>query len=143
MFGFIDRNDQEIWPPRDSSADVSARVSSSHGQSEGKRRATGARNITTQISLRCEITFDNKPFPSCFEPRCESEAKSKVFILKISFHSYGKKTNSHMKSYALDIAFITRFEATRKWLIQLIKPKISFHSHSRTHHHPYCMMELS
>ena len=30
----------------------------------------------------------NRPFPSCFEPHYESEAKSKVFVMKISFHSY-------------------------------------------------------
>ena len=41
------------------------------------------------------------PFPSCFEPHYESEAKCKVFVLKISFHSNANKTNFHMKSFAL------------------------------------------
>ena len=48
----------------------------------------------------------NKPFPSCFEPHYESEAKCKVFVLlKISFHSYANKTNFHMKSFALILLF--------------------------------------
>ena len=36
--------------------------------------------------------------PSCNEPHYESEAKCEVFIMKISFHSYAKNNNSHMKS---------------------------------------------
>ena len=48
---------------------------------------------------------NNGPFPSCFEPRYESEANSKVFIMKISFYSYANKTNFHMKSFALSLAF--------------------------------------
>ena len=43
--------------------------------------------------LRCgKGDKDNRPFPSCFEPRYESEAKSKVFVMKMSFHSYANKT---------------------------------------------------
>ena len=37
--------------------------------------------------------------------------------LKISFHSYANKTNFHDKNFALSLAFITRFTATRKWPI--------------------------
>ena len=48
----------------------------------------------------------NRPFPSCLEPHYESEAKCKVFVMKISFHSYANKTNFHMKSFALSLAFI-------------------------------------
>ena len=44
---------------------------------------------------------DNRPFPSSFEPHYEREAKCKVFVMKISFHSYANKTNFHMKSIAL------------------------------------------
>ena len=61
--------------------------------------------------------LQNRPFPSYFEPHYESEAKCKVFVMKISFHSYANKTNFHMKSFALSLAFIVRFRATRKWLI--------------------------
>ena len=61
--------------------------------------------------------FDNRPFPSCFEPHYESEAKCKVFVMKISCHSYANKTNFHMKSFVLSLAFIVRFTATRKWPI--------------------------
>ena len=43
--------------------------------------------------------------------------KCKVFVKKISFHSYANKTNFHMKSFVLSLAFITRFKATRKWPI--------------------------
>ena len=58
------------------------------------------------------------PFPSCFEPHYESEAKCKVFIKKISFHSYVNKTNSQTKSFALSRVFTKKFTATRKWPIQ-------------------------
>ena len=58
----------------------------------------------------------NRPFPSCFEPHYESEAKCKVFVMKISFHSYANKTN--MKSFSLSLPFIARFTATRKWPIK-------------------------
>ena len=34
---------------------------------------------------------NNRPFPSCCEPHFESEAKCKVFIMKISFHSNANK----------------------------------------------------
>ena len=61
----------------------------------------------------------NRPFPSCFEPHYESEAKCKVFVMKISFHSYANKTNFHMKSFALSLAFMVRFTATRKWPIDI------------------------
>ena len=44
---------------------------------------------------------------------------SKVFIMKISFHSYANKTNFRMKSFALSLAFIMRFTATRNWPIRL------------------------
>ena len=35
--------------------------------------------------------------------------------MKISFHSYGNKTDFHMKSFARSLAFIMRFKAARKW----------------------------
>ena len=53
----------------------------------------------------------------CCEPHYESEAKSKLFIMKISFHSYAIKTYFHVKSFTLSLAFIVRFTATRKWPI--------------------------
>ena len=65
-----------------------------------------------------KLTTDNRPFPSCFEPHYESEVKCKVFVMKISFHSSVNKTNFHMKSFALSLAFIVRFTATRKWPIE-------------------------
>ena len=51
----------------------------------------------------------NRPFPSCFEPHCDSEA--------MCIHSYANKTNFHVKSLARSLAFIMRFTATRKWPI--------------------------
>ena len=48
----------------------------------------------------------NGPFPSCFETHYESEAKCKV-----------NKTNFQMESFALSLAHIVRFPATRKWII--------------------------
>ena len=65
-----------------------------------------------------KLKQNNRLFPSCFEPHYDSEAKCKVIIMKISFHSYANKTNFHMKSFALSLAFIMRFTATRKWPIQ-------------------------
>ena len=59
----------------------------------------------------------NRPFPSCFEPHYESEAKCKIFAMKISFHSDVKNTNFNMKIFALSLAFIVRLSATRKWPI--------------------------
>ena len=41
-------------------------------------------------------------------------------IMKISFHSYANKTNSHMKSFAVSLAFIIGFTATRKWPIKIV-----------------------
>ena len=41
----------------------------------------------------------DRSFSSCFKPHFESEAKCKVFVMKISFHSYANKTNFHMKSF--------------------------------------------
>ena len=58
---------------------------------------------------------------SCIEPHYESEAKCNVFDMKIIFHSYANKTNFHMKSFALSLAFIVRFIATRKWPIETYK----------------------
>ena len=63
------------------------------------------------------VEQNNRPFSSCFAPHYESEAKCKGFIMKISFHSYANKTNFHMKSFALSLAFIVSFSATRKWPI--------------------------
>ena len=40
-------------------------------------------------------------------------------FMKISFNSYANKTNYFcMKSFAISLAFIMRFTATRKWPIQ-------------------------
>ena len=58
----------------------------------------------------------NRPFLSCFGTHYESKAKCKVFI-KIRFHSNADKTDFHMKSFALSLAFIMRFTATQKWSI--------------------------
>ena len=59
-----------------------------------------------------------RPFSSCFEPHCESEARCKVVIMKNSFYSYANKTNFNMKSFVLSLAFIMRLAATRKWPIE-------------------------
>ena len=59
----------------------------------------------------------NRPFPSCRKPHYESEAKCKVFIMKIRFHSYTNKNNFHKKGFAVSLAFILRFTATQKWPI--------------------------
>ena len=56
----------------------------------------------------------NGPFPSCFEAHFESEAKL-VFI------HMQRKVNFHKKCFALSLAFIIRFEATRKWPIVVIR----------------------
>ena len=73
-------------------------------------------------------TDSNRPFPSCCEPRYESEARCTAFHMKISFVSTWMKTNFHTKSCAPSLAFITRFTATRKWPIASTRRKIQ---------HPY------
>ena len=78
----------------------------------------------------------NRPFSTCFEPHYESEAKCKVFVMKISFHSYANKTNFRMKSFALSLTFIVRFTATQKWpilfLVELLLCFVFVYSHVRT-----------
>ena len=67
------------------------------------------REMTSCVVLSCLNNQNRRPFPSCFEPHYESEAKCKAFIMKISFHSHANKGYFHMKSFALSLAFITRF----------------------------------
>ena len=67
------------------------------------------------------IHLFNKPFPSCFEPHYESDVKCKVFIMKISFHSYANKTNFHMKSFAVSLAFKMRFTALGNGLLMVFR----------------------
>ena len=43
--------------------------------------------------------------------------KCKTFHMKISFVCMWMKTNFHNTNFALSLAFIMRFTATRKWLI--------------------------
>ena len=65
-----------------------------------------------------------------------------VFIMEISFRSYDDKTNLNMKSFALSLAFIMRFTATRKWPIvtffSVLQPRGISHNI-----HLACMMEGS
>ena len=67
-----------------------------------------------KFQLQSKGNLYNRPFPSCFEPHYESEVNCKAFIVKLSVHSYANKTNFHMKSFALSLAFIMRFKATWK-----------------------------
>ena len=44
---------------------------------------------------------------------------AKFLLRKLVFiHEYANKTNFHMKIFALSLAFIMRFTATRKWTIE-------------------------
>ena len=70
------------------------------------------------VIIYIHIKGANRPFPSCFEPHYESEAKCKVFVRKIYFHSYANKTYFSYEKFALSLAFIVRFTATRKWPIE-------------------------
>ena len=70
--------------------------------------------VTFSIAYKSTLIYE---FLSCFEPHYESEAKCKVFVIKISRHSYPNKTNFHVKSFAFSLAFIVRLIATRKWPI--------------------------
>ena len=69
----------------------------------------------TEILLKC-FSRSNRPFPSSFESRYESEASCLVFIMKISFHSSANKTNFIMKSFALSLAYVMSFKTTRESL---------------------------
>ena len=84
-------------------------------------RILGLANVRVHRLLDFNASV-KRPFPSFFEPHYESEAKCKVFVMKISFHSYANKTNFHMKSFALSLAFIMRFTATRKWPNPAVPP---------------------
>ena len=44
-------------------------------------------------------------------------ASLSYFRMKISFHSYANKTNFHMKSFALSLAFVLWLKASRNWPI--------------------------
>ena len=73
---------------------------------------------TWQIKIEKHLGL-NKPFPSCFMPRDESEAWCTTFHMKTRFHLHANKTHCHMKGCAPSLAFITRHKATRKWLDSL------------------------
>ena len=51
------------------------------------------------------------------EPDYENEAKCKAFHMKTSFICTWMETTFHIKDFALRLAFIMRFKATRKWPI--------------------------
>ena len=57
--------------------------------------------------------YRNKPFPSCFELQCENEARCKVLIMKIGYHTHINKTNLHMS-----LVFAMRFKETRTQIIR-------------------------
>ena len=62
------------------------------------------------------VRGNNRPFPNCCEPHYESDAKCKVFHMKISFvHSLYYENYFHNKNFALSLTFIMRFKATKKW----------------------------
>ena len=70
-----------------------------------------------------KVVRANRPFPSCFEPHYEREAPC-IGFMKTSFHSYANKTNFHMKSFVLSLAFVMRFKATRKWTrLRMVKQR--------------------
>ena len=56
------------------------------------------------VSKQVRAEASNRPFPSCFEPYYESEAKCKAINVKIN--------------YVRPLAFIIRFNATLKWPIK-------------------------
>ena len=48
----------------------------------------------------------------------KARLSAKLFNVKISFHSNANKTNFHVKRFAVSLAFIMRFTATRIWPIE-------------------------
>ena len=48
-------------------------------------------------------------------------SKTRIILHCYSFHSFAKKTNFHMKCFALSIIFIMWFKAAWKWRIFLSK----------------------
>ena len=88
----------------------------------GEGRGEKGNSPFLRVLFSCFLFFfvcsrPKRPFPSFFEPHCENNAKCKVFVMKISLHSYANKSNSHMESFELSLAFIMRFTATQKWPI--------------------------
>ena len=75
--------------------------------------------LNTQNETHSSLIFlpasVNRPFPSYFELHYESEVKCKVFVMKVSFHSYANKTNFH-----------TRSTTTQKWPISFRYMQVVF-----------------
>lgn len=91
-------------------------------QNAKKKRKDRRKPFLADKSWVAVITSFTSPcrlFPSCREPHYEDEAKCKVFIMKLSFHSYAKETNFHMKCFARSLTFIMRFSATRRYLFKM------------------------
>ena len=50
----------------------------------------------------------------------KARLSAKFCIMKISFDSYGNKSNSYVKGFALNIAYIIRFTTIRKRPIRFL-----------------------
>ena len=77
------------------------------------------RDGMTKRTLKIQCFGTNRPFPSCCEPHYESEAKRYVFLSKLVFIHMQIKLIFLWKAFALSLAFIMRFTATRKWPIRI------------------------
>ena len=78
------------------------------------RRFLHNSNVKICIMIVLATWYATRPFPSCFEPCYECEASCIIFVMQNSFHSYANKTNFHIESFALGLAFVMRFTATQK-----------------------------
>ena len=61
------------------------------------------------------VQSGNRPFPSCLLPLFKNECKCKTFHLKIHLNGLVRKTDFHMKGFALGLE--TEAKGTRKWPI--------------------------
>ena len=61
----------------------------------------------------------NRPLPSSKNPHFQNEAKSTIFLVKMSFICMRMKNHFHNKGWALNLVLIQRPEETWNWHIGL------------------------
>ena len=61
----------------------------------------------------------NRPLPSSKKPHFPNEAKSSIFLVKMSFICMRMKNHFHIKEWALNHVLIQRHGGTRNWHIGL------------------------
>ena len=71
------------------------------------------------VQVHLAFKHSNTPFQNSNNPHFQNKAKSKAFLVKMSFIFMGIKTNFHINIVAVSLALKQRLEATRKWAIHI------------------------